>query len=157
MTFKFVSPLMIESPSQRALACHWDELAGGRRFPAIEELQPAPDMHDPKQLVIWDVEGDGRQQKFRALYQGRNVGEAFNSAWAGKTMDQVVPASLRQLTLEAAHECAASGCLVYVIFSTMDLDGHRVDCHRLLLPFGRDDKVEQLLASLQLSSVQKRK
>jgi hypothetical protein len=114
-------------------------------------------MHDPKQLVIWDVEGDGQQQKFRALYQGTNIGQAFNSVWAGKTMEQVVPPSLKQLTLEAAHECAASGCVVYMIFSTVDSDGQRIDCHRLLLPFGRDNKVEQLLASLQLSNAQKRK
>ena len=33
---------------------------------------------------------------FRALYQGENVAEVFNSAWAGKTMDQVVPMSLRR-------------------------------------------------------------
>jgi hypothetical protein len=157
MAFEFVSPLAITSQTQRALACHWHELAAGRRFPAIEDLQPDPGMHDPKQLVIWDVEEDGRQQKFRALYQGGNVSEAFNSAWAGKTMDQVVPSSLRQLTLEAAHECVASGCVVYMIFSTTDSDGSQVDCQRLLLPFGRDHKVEQLLASLQLSSAQKRK
>lgn len=156
MAFKFFSPLVIVSPSQRGLARHWDELAAGRRFPAIEELQPDSDMHDPKQLVIWNVEGDGRRQKFRAFYQGGNIGEAFNSAWAGKTMDQVVPPSLRQPTLEAAHESAASGCLVYTIFSTVDSDGRRVDCWRLLLPFGRDDKVEQLLASLQLSSAERR-
>lgn len=60
-------------------------------------------------------------------------------------------------TLEAAHECAASGCLVYTIFSTVDLDGRRVDFWRLLLPFGRDHKVEQLLASLQLGSTERRR
>ena len=157
MAFKFLSPLVIESPSQRALARHWDELAAGRRFPAIEELQPDSDMHDPKQLVIWGIEGDGRRQKFRAFYQGGNVGEAFSSAWAGKTMDQVVPPPLREPTLEAAHECAASGCLVYTIFSTLGSDGRRVDCWRLLLPFGHDDKVEQLLVSLQLSSTERRR
>jgi hypothetical protein len=56
--------------------------------------------------------------------------------------------------LDAAKECAASGCLIYAIFSTVDANDQRIDCERLLLPFGRDGKVEQLLGSLQLKSIQ---
>jgi PilZ domain len=158
MTLNFVSPQAITSVSQRALADHWDRLAAGRRFPSIGELKPDPDMHDPKQLVVWNIEGEGSQRKFRALYQGENVAEAFNSAWAGKTMEQVVPMSLRRLTLDAAKECATTGCLVYMVFSTIDANDQRVSCQRLLLPFGNDgSKVEQILASLQLTSVPSRK
>jgi hypothetical protein len=77
--------------------------------------------------------------------------------WAGKTMEQVVPMSLRRITLDAARECATGGCIVYSIFSTIDANDARVDCQRLLLPFGRDDtKVEQMLASLQLTVTQGR-
>lgn len=133
---------------------HWDRLAATRRFPAFVEFKPEPALHYFEQLVVWNIEGSGRLQKFRALYQGENVAEVFNSDWAGKTMDQVVPMSLRRLTLDAAKECASTGCLVYTIISTIDTNGHRVDCERLLVPFGTNDsKVEQILASLQLTSV----
>lgn len=151
MTFKFASVEVIKSASQRALAFYWDQLAAGRRFPALSELKPEPGLHDPRQLVVWNVEGEGPRQKFRAMYQGDNVAEAFNAAWAGKTMDQVVPMSLRHVTLEAAKECVGSGCLVYTTFSTIDASDQRVDCERLLLPFGQNGKVEQMLGSLQLS------
>jgi hypothetical protein len=154
MLFKATSLESVKSVSQRALAAYWDRLAAGRRFPPLTEFAPEPGMHDPKQLVLWNIEGEGPQQKFRALYQGENVAEVFNTAWAGKTMDQIVPMSLRRVTLDAAKECAATGCLVYTIISTIDASDHRVDCERLLLPFGRDgSKVEQILASLQLASV----
>ena len=157
MSFKFAPHFAIKSPSQLALASYWDRLAAGRRFPALEEFKPEPGVHDIRQLVVWNVEGEGRLRKFRAAYQGANVAEAFNSAWAGKTMEQVVPMSLRKLTLEPAKECATSGCAVYSIFSTLDASDTRVDCHRLLLPFGRDgSKVEQLLTSLQLTTIQGR-
>lgn len=157
MAFKLVAHGTIKSASQLALATYWDQLAAGRRFPAFTELKLEPGLHDPKQLVAWSVEGAGRLRKFRALYQGENVAEAFNSAWAGKTMEQVIPMSLRKIALEAAKECATSGCAVYSIFSTIDASDTRVDCHRLLLPFGRDDtKVEQMLASLQLTTTQGR-
>jgi hypothetical protein len=155
MTFKPAPLEAIKSASQRALAAYWDRLATGRRFPAFTALKPAPDMYDPKQLVVWNVEGEGRNLKFRALYQGDNVAEVFNTAWAGKTMEQVVPMSLRRLTLDAAKECAASGCLIYSVFSTIDSHEQRVNCERLLMPFGRDDgKVEQILGSLQLTCIQ---
>jgi len=157
MVLKFISVETIKSANQLALATHWDELAAGRRLPALAELKPDPAMHDPKQLVVWNVEGEGRQQKYRALYQGENLVEVFNTAWAGKTMEQVVPMSLRRLTLDAARECATSGCLVYMIFSTIDASDRRIDCHRLLLPFGRDgSKVEQMIGSLQLTVGQAR-
>jgi hypothetical protein len=152
MSFKFISPQPIKSDSQRALAFHWDRLAAGRRFPRFVEFTPEPGAYDPKHLVVWNIEGEGHQLKFRALYQGQNVAEVFSSAWAGKTMDQVVPISLRRITLDAARECASSGCLIYTVISTIDTNGRQVDCERLLLPFGRDgSKVEQILASLQLT------
>jgi len=157
MSFEFAPHGAIKSASQLALASYWDKLAAGRRFPTFTELKLEPGIHDPGQLVAWNVEGEGRLRKFRALYQGENVAEAFNSAWAGKTMDQVVPMSLRRITLDAANECASSGCIVYSIFSTIDANDMRVDCHRMLLPFGSDgSKVEQLLASLQLTVTQGR-
>jgi len=154
MQFKFAPPEAIKSVTQRALASYWDRLAAGRAFPAFTEFEPEASRHDPKQLVVWNIEGAGRLLKFRALYQGENVAEVFNSSWAGKTMEQVVPMSLRRITLDAAKECAASGCLIYAIFSTIDANDQQIDCERLLLPFGRDGKVEQLLGSLQLNSRQ---
>jgi hypothetical protein len=153
MTFRFASVHTIRSPSQRALAHYWDQLAAGRPFPAFTEFRPDPAIHDPKQLVVWNIEGIGRLRKFRALYQGENVADAFNTAWAGKTMEQVVPMSLRRPALDAAKECAATGCMIYMVLSTWDSFDTRIDCERLLLPFGTGGKVEQLLGSLQLTSV----
>src|ERR1700737_14313 len=154
MLFEFATPEAIKSVTQRALASYWDQLAAGRAFPAFTEFKPEASSHDPKQLVVWNIEGAGRLLKFRALYQGENVAEVFNSSWAGKTMEQVVPMCLRRISLDAAKECAASGCIVYAIVSTVGANGQRIDCERLLLPFGRDGKVEQILGSLQLKSVQ---
>lgn len=151
--FPFVPVRMIKSESQRALAHYWDQLAAGRPFPPLTEFRPDPAIHDPKQLVVWNIEGAGRLRKFRALYQGENVADAFNTAWAGKTMEEVVPMSLRRPALDAARECSNSGCMVYMVLATWDSAATRIDCERLLLPFGSNGKVEQLLGSLQLTNV----
>ncbi len=53
----------------------------------------------------------------------------------------------------SANQCADTGCPLYSILATVDNDGKRVDCERLLLPFGRYGRVTQLLGSLQLIKV----
>jgi PilZ domain len=155
MTFKFISHESIKSISQRALASQWDRMASGRRFPAFTDYTPQSGTTDSKQLIVWNVEGEGRQIKFRALYQGDTITEVFDAAWAGKTMEEVVPMSLRPLTMDPTKECAASGSLVYTIISTTDTNGNRIDCERLLLPFGRDgSKVEQILTAVEFTNNQ---
>ena len=153
MAYRFIPYGSVKSPSQLALLTCWDKLAAGRRLPVLAELKLEPGLHNPKQLVAWNVEGEGRLQKFRAVYQGEGIATVFNAAWAGKTMELVVPMSLRRFTLDGAKECVTGGCPVYAIYSTIDASDIRVDCHRLLLPFGgASGKVEQMLASLQLTS-----
>ena len=150
MRFIDSSVQAIKSISQRALSLYWHRLAAGRKFPTVQEFNPASRLHDPKQLVFWSVESAGC---FRAIYQGANVSEVFHSAWAGKTMDEVAPPSLKAFMLDAADECAASRSPIYTILTTVDANGNGVDCERLLLPLGEGSKTEQLVASLQLISL----
>jgi hypothetical protein len=73
MQFSPASIQSIKSISQHALTRYWNRLAGGRSFPSIEEFDPGPRLHDPKQLVKWTIEDAFGQRCFRALYQGTNV------------------------------------------------------------------------------------
>jgi hypothetical protein len=155
MKFENAPISAVTSDTQRALADYWDGLAKDRFFPSVFDFRPESHLHDAKQLVVWKVEREAGQRRFRALYQGGNVSEAFNFQWAGKTMDEVIPAFVAGFALDAADECALSGCAIYTVFSTWDADNHRVDCERLLLPFGHDGvMVEQIVASLQLTSLE---
>jgi len=57
MQFKFATPDVIKSVTQRALASYWDQLAAGRAFPAFTEFNPEASGHDPKQLVEYRGRG----------------------------------------------------------------------------------------------------
>jgi hypothetical protein len=154
MQFSSASIESIKSIEQRDLALLWNTLAEGRAFPSFLKLEPDLQNINPRQLVVWTIESTEGGRCFRALFNGTNVAEAFNSAWAGKTMDSVIPEPLKEFAIEAADECAVSGCAIYMIISTSDGQGRRIDCERLLLPFGRDGAaVEQIVGSLQLVSV----
>jgi len=153
MKFETLTIQSVKSISQRRLLWCWNELAAGRRFPAFSDFHLDARMHDPKGLLIWSIERDAGRRKFRARYHSERITEVFQNTWIGKTMDEVVPESVRQYALDAADECAEGGSAVFSIISTADLDGNRIDCERLLLPFGNSVEVDQIVASMQLISL----
>jgi hypothetical protein len=153
MNFQTTTAERISSISQRALLLYWQRLANGRPYPAPGEFSPTERIHDPKQLVIWQVEQDGPKRRFRALHHGAHVVEVFGQRWAGRTMDEVVPPFALAFALHSANACASAGRAVYTIFRTRDGQDRVIDCERLLLPLGAGGKVEQIVASLQLISL----
>jgi hypothetical protein len=69
-------------------------------------------------------------------------------------MEEMIPKSLRAQALDAAPFCAEKQVGVYMIYTTIDSEGHRLDCERLLLPFATPDRgVGQLLASMEAISL----
>ncbi len=154
MDFETLSIQAVKSISQRRMLWHWSELAAGRRFPAFSDFHSDGGMIDPKATMIWSVEDECGRRTFRARHHGARLTQAFHDDWVGRTMQEVVPEHVRQYAIDTANECAESGCAVFSILSTVDAAGHRVDCERLLLPFGTDAKVEALIASMQLISLQ---
>lgn len=155
MLFPAVSIQSVRSSNQRGLVTHWNALATDRRFPAITAFNPQARNHSPEQLILWDVErtDDGVGRRFRVRKLGLRAEEALGAGLIGKTMDEFVPESLREISLEGARECASSGNAIYAVITTV-AGGHQVDCERLLLPFGDGSAVGQIVASLQLISFQ---
>jgi hypothetical protein len=156
MLFQPVLLHAIRSSNQRALAAHWNALSADRGFPAIGAFQPQAIGHSPEQMILWDVEkaGEVGGSCFRVRKLGLRAMEALGNDLIGKTMEELVPPALREISLDGARACAASGCAIYEIITTVDANAHQVDCERLLLPFGDGDHVEHIVASLQLISFQ---
>jgi hypothetical protein len=152
MQFPDIPLSNVRAITQKALAAYWVRAAAGRPFPSITEFEPEERMHDPKQLIFWQVETKAATRRYRALYQGDHVSDAFAANWTGKTLDEIVPEFARYFVMKSTDECATSGRAVYSIFRTRDAGGKAVDCERLLLPLGHKNGVEQIVASMQLVS-----
>jgi hypothetical protein len=135
---------------------YWARVAQRRSFPSIDEFQPSARLHDPKQLLFWSVEQSRGERIFRALGHGQYVTESYHNNFVGHTMNDLAPANMREFALGTANQCVVSGCPVYSIIATQDAEGQRIDCERLLLPFGVDGSVGQILVSLQLISAEGR-
>jgi hypothetical protein len=142
----------IRSISQRALAISWARLAKSN-LPSFDQFDPGPKVHDPKQLAVWKVEGSDAELVFRAMYRGSLLDEAFNVGWTGKTLAEVTPPSLQPAIIGASNHCVSSGCAIYTVLRTHDGAGHPIDLERLLLPFGKNGRVQLIVASLQLISL----
>jgi hypothetical protein len=100
------------------------------------------------------VETNSDGTVFRALYRGRLLDEAFKDGWSGKTLAEVTPPSLQVAIISGSEHCANTGNAVFAILRTYDSAGYAIDLERLLLPFGNDGRVDLILASLQLISLQ---
>lgn len=143
----------IRGINQRALAINWTRMAGDHKIPRFEDFDPGARIHDPKKLAVWNVEQSDVEIVLRALFSGTLLNEPFSASWSGKTLEELTPPSLRSDIVSGAHECVRTGCAIYMILRTRDLKGHAIDLERLLLPFGRNGRVEQIVASLQLISL----
>jgi hypothetical protein len=153
MNFESLTIQSVKSISQRCLLWYWNDLAKSRPFPAFSDFCLDERMHDPHALVICDVGREADCNRFRLRYQGVRLEEALQAHSVGKTMEQVTPQAVRQYALDTASECVASGCAVFGVLATLDKNGHRIDCETLLLPFGRGEKVDQIMVSLHLISL----
>ena len=143
----------IRGINQRALAINWMRMAGDHKIPPFEDFDPGARIHDPKKLAVWNVEQCDGQIVLRALFSGTLLNEPFSASWSGKPLEELTPPSLRSDILSGAHECVRTRCAIYMILRTRDAKGQAIDLERLLLPFGRDGQVEQVVASLQLISL----
>ena len=143
----------IRGINQRALAINWKQMASDHKIPRFEDFDPGSRIHDPKRLAVWNVEQCKGQMVLRALYSGSLLNEPFSASWLGKTLEELTPPILRSDIVSGAHECVRTGCAIYMILRTRDANGHAIDLERLLLPFGRNGQVEQIVASLQLISL----
>ena len=151
MRFETIPVQAVKSMSQRNLAIHWRTLHARRGLPRFADFSPGDRAHDPRQILLWRIDEQGSTRSYRPLYGGDYVFEAFGPE---ASVPDSVPGSLRDAFWAGLDACAASADIVYMSIATSDSSGHRIECERLLLPFGNGGaKVTHMLASLQLFSV----
>jgi hypothetical protein len=144
----------IKSTSQRAVVQHWREIATGRLLPSIEQFAPPKQQHDPRQQMLWAVEGTGPARCFKTLTHGKFLTETFGiNPLPLQPLQTVVPPPLRELVEASLNACADARAPIYTVISTWDGNGGRINCERLLLPFGEEQgEPRQIATVMQLFS-----
>lgn len=150
MRFDVVPVQAVKAISQRNLAIHWQSLHASRGLPRFDDFSPGNRAHDPRQFLVWTIDAQNAAFGYRPLYAGPYVFEAFGPGATAASL----PEQLLTLTKCGLDECVASGSMIYMTIATFDPSGHRIECERLLLPFGSGGTVTHILASLQLVSLE---
>ena len=150
MRFDVIPVQAVKSISQRNLAIHWQSLHATQGLPRFDHFSPGNRAHDPRQLLVWTIDTKNAAFSYRHLYAGPYVFEAFGPDASAAT----IPEHLLAVTKCGLDECAASASMIYMTIATCDPSGHRIECERLLLPFGGGQNVTHILASLQLVSLE---
>jgi hypothetical protein len=150
MQAELISIQAVKSISQRSLALHWLRLHAKLGLPQFGDFSPGDRAHDPRQILVWTIEEWNGERSYRHLYAGRYVFEAFGPS---ASVDSI-PERLRDIFMSGLEACEKSANIIYMTIATSDAAGHRIECERLLLPFGKGGRtVTHVLASLQLVSV----
>ena len=141
---------IVKSIKQRDLLYTWlriqNRTAG---LPQIEDLQPARLEEELPELMFYDVVRENEAPRFLIVKDGARLVSSFGFSGKGKFLDDTIDARLWAFTKPIYFECVARRLPVYSAFMAHDLQGRPVFYERLLLPFGSEGGVRQMIASLK--------
>ncbi|MDQ8729993.1 hypothetical protein [Bradyrhizobium sp. LHD-71] len=151
MQFNVIPIDAIKAISQRNFAFHWQALHAKTGLPRFADFSPGERAHDPRKMLVWAIDEKDGERCYRPLYGGAYLFEAFGPGASAES----IPEPLRGIFRSGLDACVTSASMIYMSIATSDPEGHRVECERLLLPFGDGAaKVTHILASLQVVSLE---
>jgi hypothetical protein len=161
MEFASADPSAIRSIKQRMLLQSWMRaLRGEKMLPLIGDFQPDGVANELADMMAFDLDEDDGTARFLITQEGWRMAAAYGSVQIdpvlGRTkryLDDVVEPERYACILPCYLACLTRKRPVYSISRVVDADGKDVSYERLLLPFGRDDEVEQIIGSYKAISV----
>jgi hypothetical protein len=161
MEFASADPSAIRSIKQRVLLQSWMRaLRGDNLLPRIGDFQPDGIANELADMMAFDVEGDGEAARFVITQEGSRVTATYAGEHVGPTadrtkryLDDVIDAERYGRILSCYQACLARKRPVYSVSRVLDADNKAISYERLLLPFGRGDRVEQIIGSYKAVSI----
>lgn len=157
MTLDSVSPSAVRSIKQQDFLKVWLRLfekAG--QPPSLARFQPARLEDEKPELMYYDVVHTDNDIRYPVTFAGSRLIEAYGFSAVGRDIQDILSPVIWKHVEPLYDTCVRSGIPVFSIFTVADLKGDAVDYERLLLPFGTDNRVEQMIASIKSISVEGR-
>jgi hypothetical protein len=161
MEFASAEPSAIRSIKQRMLLQSWMRaLRGEKLLPLIGDFQPDGIANELADMMAFDVDEDDGMSRFLITQEGWRLAAAHGSVQVDpvlerteRYLDDVVEPERYARILPCYSACLTRKLPIYSISRMLDADGKDVSYERLLLPFGRDDEVEQIVGSYKAISI----
>jgi hypothetical protein len=163
MKFESANPSVVRSIKQRELLDTWlRALRKPHPLPVIANFQPDRIGDELADMMGFDVEGEGDAARFVITQAGATLAKVYGNEHidpaqrASRYLDDAIGPERYTHVVTLYRTCLARKRPTYSISMVQDLDGKDVQYERLLLPFGRADKVEQIVGSYKAISVEGR-
>jgi hypothetical protein len=149
MHFESASRSVIRSVRQSDLFNGWLRVYRRERaLPLIHQFDFERLSEERPDLMYYDVVRTGDDYRYLIQHSGQNLKKAFGTRGSeGKYLDQV---------LDAFIACIEARRPAFTVSAVRDVNGVPVSYERLVLPFGANDRVQQLIVSLKTISIEGR-
>lgn len=150
MHFESLSPWAVKSIRQRDFLNEWIRLyIRAQQLPTRDAFQPARIEDEMSDLMFYDVETIDGTSYCRITHEGGRIKDSYGVTGIGRALHEIVDPAVWFYLSPVYQTCLEKRLPVYTIFNVEDIDGRRVDYERLLLPFGDDREVRNVIASLK--------
>jgi hypothetical protein len=158
MHFESADRSVVRSVRQRDLLNAWTRVYKRERaLPLMHQFQPEHLQEEKPDLMYYDIRSENEAYRYLILHSGRNLEQAFGTpSGEGQFLDDVI-GSKRMASIAPAFETSIdSRRPVYTASTVYDTGGVQVSYERLVLPFGANNRVQQLIVSLKMISIEGR-
>src|ERR1700736_2500938 len=160
MDFASANPSVIRSVKQRDLFNAWLRALGKQRpLPALGDYQPDRIADELADMMGYDVEGEGFTARFLITQEGARLSATYGNEHidpdqrTNRYLDDAIGPALYARVVPSYRTCLERKRPTYSIAMVQDEDGKDVSYERLLLPFGSDGNVEQIIGSYKGISI----
>ena len=163
MQFASANPSVIRSVKQRDLLDTWlRAVVRPRTLPLLADYRPDRICDELVDMMGFDVAGDGDDARFLVTQEGARVAAIYGNDHVvpdrsiNRYLDDAIGPERYARVVTLYRACLAQKRPAYSIAMVRDPDGKDVQYERLLLPFGRADRVEQIVGSYKAISIEGR-
>ena len=161
MQFESANPSVVRSIKQRELLNTWLHAFGKHRaLPAVADYQPDRIDDELPDMMGFDVEGEGGDTRFLITQEGSRLAATYGSEHiapdkrTNRYLDDAIGPARYARVVPSYRICLMRKRPTYSVAMVQDPDGKDVLYERLLLPFGSDGRVEQIIGSYKAISIE---
>jgi hypothetical protein len=161
MDFESANPSVVKSIKQRVLLNAWlRALRQPQTLPSIDDFQTDGASDELPDMMGFNVENPGGGARFLITQEGARLTATYGNEHVepakrtNRYLDDAIGPERYARVVPCYRACVARRRPVYSVSTVLDADGKDVSYERLLLPFGGDGDVEQIVGSYKAISIE---
>jgi hypothetical protein len=151
LDFAGASGSVIKAIRQRELLNSWLALyARGQSLPQLADYRPDRLDDEKPDTVLYSVDAAIDPPRLIIQSEGTRMASAYGNTGKGRALDAYVGPRLAPFVMPAYYECVKRRLPVYTVTDLDDVYGRVVAYERLLMPFGQENTVTDVIASVKM-------